>query len=68
MNDLKYWDGSAQGALAVGAWLGKDVVIGGKSLRISLGKNNWLVVYPGEFVARNDSGDAWVETELFKNL
>lgn len=68
MNDLKFWDGSAQGALSVGAWLGKDVVITVKSLCINLGKSRWLVVYPGEFVARNDSGDAWVETALFKNL
>lgn len=68
MNDLKFWDGSAQGAFSIGAWLGKDTVLTVKALRINLGKNKWLAVYPGDFVARNDSGDAWVETALFKNL
>lgn len=65
MNDSRFWDGSPVSALSIGAWLGKDTVLTVEALRINLGKNNWLAVYPGDYVVRDDSGNVWVEGALF---
>lgn len=65
MNDSRLWDGSPISAFSIGTWLGKDTVLTVEALRINLGKNNWLAVYSGDYVVRDDLGNVWVERALF---